>query len=137
MIPILLFIFIFFFCQSSRRNINRFFYLFSFLLFLDLLCISRRHLDTSVSLDVFKIVLMIAIPCIFVLTLVSVYFVRKRTRDQKTWRYHSDPEGSLTSGDPLIQSQGSSIRDLIEHTSSGSGSGKYFLFAVFYAILLS
>ncbi|XP_015790751.1 TGF-beta receptor type-1 isoform X2 [Tetranychus urticae] len=79
--------------------------------------------DSQLSLDVFKIVLMIAIPCIFVLTLVSVYFVRKRTRDQKTWRYRSDPDGSLTSGEPLIQSQGSSIKDLIENTSSGSGSG--------------
>ena len=43
-------------------------------------------------------------------------------KHHKSRGYRSDPD-SYASSHPLIHSQGQSIKDLIEHTTSGSGSG--------------
>lgn len=74
-------------------------------------------------LTVYKIVSLVAIPFVFVLTTVAVYLVRKHTRNKKAWRYTDKENGNIICGEPLMPPQNRTIKDLIEHTTSGSGSG--------------
>ncbi|RWS31446.1 transforming growth factor-beta receptor type I-like protein [Leptotrombidium deliense] len=60
----------------------------------------------------------ICLVCIIFMFSVTVWQRRQRIR-----RYRNDAEGSLTSADPLLHAAGHTLRDLLEHTTSGSGSG--------------
>jgi hypothetical protein len=54
-------------------------------------------------------------------------------RRQRLKHYRHDVEGSIASSDPLIAS-GQTLKDLLEHTTSGSGSGIsviMFMFGLF------
>lgn len=70
-----------------------------------------------------KIGLLAAIPFISICTLFGVYFVRKRTHNKPTCRYCETENGNIAGGEPLIQSNCDTIKEFIEHTTSGSGSG--------------
>ncbi|RWS06449.1 TGF-beta receptor type-1-like protein, partial [Dinothrombium tinctorium] len=72
--------------------------------------------------SIIETVLIIATPiclvCLIFMVTVSVWQRKQRLR-----RYRNDPEGSLASADPLLHAAGHTLKDLLEHTTSGSGSG--------------
>ncbi|XP_074600859.1 TGF-beta receptor type-1 babo isoform X2 [Brevipalpus obovatus] len=77
----------------------------------------------TLGLSMEKIGLLAAIPFISICTLFGVCFVRKRTRNKPTCRYRETENGNIAGGEPLIQSNCDTIKEFIEHTTSGSGSG--------------
>jgi len=68
--------------------------------------------------------LLIAGPiCLICLTfMITITVWNKRQRTRRGWGAH-DAEGSIASSDPLIIAPGQTLKDLLDHTTSGSGSG--------------
>lgn len=65
--------------------------------------------------------LIISLPiCILCVTAVIFVMIWQKRRLK---RYRNDIEGSVASSDPLI-APGQTLKDLLDHTTSGSGSGK-------------
>lgn len=58
------------------------------------------------------------VTCLIVVVILTFW-----QRKKKSTRYRKDIEGSVACSEPLILPPGQSLKDLLEHSTSGSGSG--------------
>jgi len=77
-----------------------------------------------------KNIMLFACGCLLILSfvvviiLVTIHYRRKTQHKQKKKKHFlNDVEGSVASRDPLIPGQ--SLKDLLDHTTSGSGIASY------------